>query len=72
MAWRAWSFGYPADFDDQSLLADHGLGVSSINVRSRRSGKWWRGSFTSASRQEREEVVDDFKKAMNRKLGVKS
>jgi xylose isomerase len=60
---------YPADFDDlsllKSLLSDYGLGVSAINVRSRRSGKWWRGSFTSASRQEREEVVDEFKKAMD-------
>jgi xylose isomerase len=60
---------YPADFEDlsllKSLLADHGLGVSAINVRSRRSGKWWRGSFTSANSRERGEVVDDFKIALD-------
>ena len=60
---------YPADFDDvnllKTLLDDHGLGVSAINVRSRRTGKWWRGSFTSAKAVERAEVVDDFKRAMD-------
>ena len=60
---------YPADFADvnllKSLLADHGLGVSAINVRSRRTGKWWRGSFTSARTEERAEVVDDFKRAID-------
>jgi xylose isomerase len=60
---------YPADFDNlgllKSLLASHGFGVSSINVRSRRTGKWLRGSFTSAQAEERAEVVDDFKRAMD-------
>jgi xylose isomerase len=60
---------YPADFDDvgllKSLLADHGFGVSAINVRSRRTGKWLRGSFTSPYAAERAEVVDDFKRAMD-------
>jgi xylose isomerase len=60
---------YPADFDDvgllKSLLADHGFGVSAINVRSRRTGKWLRGSFTSPHAAERAEVVDDFKRAMD-------
>jgi xylose isomerase len=60
---------YPADFDDvrllQSLLDDHGLGVSSVNVRSRRTGKWLRGAFTSPRAAERAEVVDDFKRAMD-------
>ena len=59
---------YPADFDDvpllKQLLSDHGFGVSSINVRSRRTGRWLRGSFTSAHSEERSEVVDDFRRAM--------
>ncbi len=57
---------YPEDFSDvkqlKKALADEGLGVSSINVRSRRQDRWTRGSFTSARKEEREEVVDDFKK----------
>ena len=67
---------YPADFDDvdllKSLLADHGFGVSSVNVRSRRTGKWLRGSFTSPHAAERAEVVDDFRRAMDlaAELGV--
>ena len=40
---------YPADFSDPQWLrravAEHGLGVSAINFRSRRTGKWLRGSF---------------------------
>jgi xylose isomerase len=67
---------YPADFDNfgllETLLSDYGLGVSSINVRSRRTGKWWRGSFSSSIAQERQEVVEDFKRAIDfaEKLGV--
>ncbi len=60
---------YPADFDDltllRSLLKDNGFGVPSINVRSRRTGKWLRGAFTSEVASERSEVVDDFKKALD-------
>jgi xylose isomerase len=60
---------YPADFDDLNLLkrlmTDYGFGVSSINVRSRRQGKWLRGSFSSAIAGERREVVDDFRRAMD-------
>jgi xylose isomerase len=60
---------YPADLDDpgrtERLLADNGLGVSAINFRSRRTGKWWRGSFSSASAAERAEVTDDLKRAMD-------
>ena len=60
---------YPADFGDvgllKSLLADYGLGVSSVNVRSRRTGKWLRGAFTSPLPEERAEVVDDFRRAMD-------
>lgn len=60
---------YPADFEDvgtlKSLLADHGFGVPSINVRSRRTGRWLRGSFSSARAEERAEVVDDFRRAMD-------
>jgi xylose isomerase len=60
---------YPADFEDfketKKLLDDNGLGVSSVNFRSRRSGKWWRGSFTSEKAEERREVVEDFKLAVD-------
>ena len=65
---------YPQDFEDPELLGkllqDAGLGVSAINVRSRRQGKWWRGSFSSALEEERREVVDDFKKAMDTAAGM--
>ena len=60
---------YPADFSDpaetRSLLDRYDLGVSAINFRSRRTGKWWRGSFTSEIASERLEVVDDMKRAMD-------
>jgi xylose isomerase len=60
---------YPADFEDPAglrrLLADTGLGVAAVNVRSRRSGKWLRGSFTSQDPGERAEVVDDFRRAID-------
>ena len=60
---------YPADFEKPEqvapLLAQHNLGVSAINFRSRRTGKWWRGSFTSEIATERQEVVDDIKIAMD-------
>ena len=60
---------YPADFDDpvalKALLARYNLGVSAVNFRSRRTGKWWRGSFTSAAADERREVVDDLRRAMD-------
>ena len=60
---------YPADFADydqlKALLADNGLGVSAVNFRSRRSGKWLRGSFTSEDAQERQETVDDLRQAMD-------
>ncbi|MCX7787538.1 MAG: hypothetical protein N2442_07560, partial [Spirochaetes bacterium] len=58
---------YPQDFEDikvlRSLLNDTGLSVSAINVRSRREGKWLRGSVTSESPAERKEVVEEFKAA---------
>lgn len=67
---------YPADFADipllKPLLADHGFGVSSVNVRSRRTGKWLRGSFTSPHASERAEVVDDFRRAMDLAVEVGS
>jgi len=60
---------YPADFEDppllRALLRDTGLGVSAVNVRSRRTGRWLRGSFTSSSASERQEVVDDFRRAID-------
>jgi xylose isomerase len=60
---------YPSDFKDlaglKKALADSGLGVSAINVRSRRQDKWFRGAFTSSDPKERQEVVDDFKKSMD-------
>ncbi len=60
---------YPEDVDDvgqlRSLLSDLDLGVSGVNFRSRRSGRWWRGSFTAQDAGERAEVVDDMKRAMD-------
>lgn len=60
---------YPADFSDinllKKLLSDNGYGVSAINVRTRRTGKWWRGSFTSSQKQERDDVVDEIRHAMD-------
>jgi xylose isomerase len=60
---------YPADFSDPALLkklmAEAGLGISAVNVRSRRTGKWLRGSFTSQNPEERAEVVEDFKRAID-------
>jgi xylose isomerase len=60
---------YPADFSDpdslKTLLDQYNLGLSAINFRSRRTGKWWRGSFTSEDPVERQEVVDDMRKAMD-------
>lgn len=65
---------YPADFEDvgllKKLLADNGFGVSAVNVRTRRTGKWWRGSFTSAIESERMEVLDDIKRAMDATLDL--
>ena len=67
---------YPADFDDvgllKTLLSDHGFGVSSVNVRSRRTGRWLRGAFTSARAEERAEVVDDFQRAIDLAVEVGS
>ena len=60
---------YPADFSDigllKKLLSEHGYGVSAVNVRTRRTGKWWRGAFTSSDKQERTDVADEMKKAMD-------
>jgi xylose isomerase len=67
---------YPADFEDptllQSLLDEHGFEVSSVNVRSRRTGRWLRGAFTSAHAGERAEVVADFRRAMDLAAAVGS
>ena len=60
---------YPADFGDpgelRTLLDRYRLGVSAINFRSRRTGKWWRGSFISEQASDRQEVVDDLRRAMD-------
>ncbi len=60
---------YPADFTDpvflRRLLADTGFGVAAVNFRSRRTGQWMRGSFSSARAAERQAVVDDCKRAID-------
>jgi xylose isomerase len=60
---------YPQDFGNPAelkrLMVANGLGVSAINVRSRRQDRWIRGSFTSEHSAERAEVVDEFKKAVD-------
>lgn len=67
---------YPQDFKNpkelRKLLDDTGLKVSAINVRSRRDGKWLRGSFTSEDPKERSEVREEFQLACEeaRRLGV--
>jgi len=65
---------YPADFERpdtlRALLDRSGLGISAVNYRSRRTGKWWRGSFSAASSDERQEVVDDLRRAMDLAVGM--
>lgn len=60
---------YPADFKNVEtlikLIKEYKLGVSAINFRSRRTGKWWRGSFSSNIEKERKEVVAELKEAMD-------
>jgi len=60
---------YPADFGNPTELREqlkkYDFGVSAVNFRSRRTGMWWRGSFTSEIAKERQEVVDDLKRAMD-------
>lgn len=67
---------YPDDFADPVLLkrlvADHGLGISALNFRSRRPGQWMRGSWTSEDAAERQQVVDDCRRTVDlaAELGV--
>ncbi len=67
---------YPADFTEIPLeelgarMQDAGLGIAAVNVRTRRTGKWWRGSFSSAIAAERQEVIDDFRKAIDMANGL--
>lgn len=60
---------WPQDFADSAvlkvLMGKYRLEVSAINFRSRRTGQWMRGSFSSQIQSERQEVVDDLKKAMD-------
>jgi xylose isomerase len=60
---------YPADFENpnelKELLDKYQLGVAAINFRSRRSGKWWRGSFSSLNPVDRKEVAADLQRAMD-------
>ena len=60
---------YPADFENvaelKGLLVRHAMGISGVNFRSRRTGKWWRGSFISEKPEERRELVEDLKRAMD-------
>lgn len=60
---------YPQDFGSiqelKALLVKYKLEVSAINFRSRRTGHWMRGSFSSQLANEREAVVDDLKRCMD-------
>ncbi len=60
---------YPADFKNVEnlikLIKGYKLGVSAVNFRSRRTGKWWRGSFSSNIERERKEVVAELEEAMD-------
>ncbi|MBM7583415.1 xylose isomerase [Caldicoprobacter guelmensis] len=60
---------YPQDFENFELLKElinrYGFEIPCINFRSRRTGKWLRGSFSSQIASERREVVQDFKMAID-------
>jgi xylose isomerase len=60
---------YPADFQDmpllKGLLARYGFGLAATNFRSRRTGRWWRGSFSAEAAQDRQELLDDLKRCMD-------
>lgn len=60
---------YPQDFGDMAalrqLLSQHNMGISALNFRSRRTGQWMRGSFSSQLAHERREVVEDLRRAMD-------
>jgi xylose isomerase len=60
---------YPGDFKDpkalRKMVEDNAMGISAFNVRSRGQDKWTRGSFTSESKKERSDFVDEYKKAMD-------
>jgi xylose isomerase len=60
---------YPGDFGDldllRALLDERGWGIAAVNYRSRRTGQWLRGSFTSADATERQALVDDCRRAMD-------
>ena len=60
---------YPSDFENlhelKELLNRHSFGVAAVNFRSRRTGKWWRGSFTAESRSERLEFIGEVKRAVD-------
>ncbi|MBN2437358.1 MAG: sugar phosphate isomerase/epimerase, partial [Deltaproteobacteria bacterium] len=66
---EGFELAYPEDFENPAELKDllerYHFGVAAINFRSRRIGRWLRGSFTSAQVSERREVVDDLKRAMD-------
>lgn len=60
---------FPGDFSDigklKNCLDEKGLAVSAINVRSRKSFGWFKGSFSSENAAEREEFTDLFKRAID-------
>jgi xylose isomerase len=60
---------YPDDFADvaalRRALAELNLGVSALNFRSRRPGRWMRGAWASESADERQAVVDDCRRLMD-------
>lgn len=60
---------YPQDFSNFeelcALLKKYEFGVAAINFRSRRTGQWLRGSFTSEIDKERKDLVEDFKKCID-------
>ena len=60
---------YPVDFDDIAALKQglerNNLGVAAINFASVRGDRWMRGAWTSESPAERQDAVDDFKRAID-------
>lgn len=60
---------YPADFADPARLKEalrrNGLSVSAINFASVRNDSWLRGAWTAEAAADRQEAVDDARRAMD-------
>ncbi len=62
---RYLTYGHERSIEEKVELAGKIPGVDGVNVRSRRDGKWQRGSVSSQIERERIEAVDGFRSAMD-------